>query len=317
MAGISALAFSSCAYDPYYSGGYGDGYGYGRSGFSTSYFVSTGSSRWAYDPYAGAYYDNNRRCYYDPYLNGYYPVGYRPRYVRGAPHPRGWSRGGSYCPPPSNIRSHSLTNYRNRSDRYRSLGRSWSGNVKVNTTGRNQSSGYGSRNQSSRYGSRDQRSSSSNWVRGSSGSSRTHGSFNGDRTNRQESISGSRGQHPSHSGRSSNSTRISGDRSGRSESGNYTPQSRGNTQSNSKQREMGSGRERGASNRSGSSNQPIPQQPSRDRSQRGGSNRSGNVANTPRSAPQSEQGNERSGGGSGREGSRRGKSEKIRGLGEG
>ena len=74
LAGIAALAVSSCAYDPYYSGGtsysggYGSGYGYGGSNFSTSFFVSTGSPRWGYDPYAGAYYDYTRRCYYDPYL---------------------------------------------------------------------------------------------------------------------------------------------------------------------------------------------------------------------------------------------------------
>ena len=109
LAGLAALAVSSCAYDPYYAGGsyssgYGDGYGYGGSSFSTSIFVGTGNPRWGYDPYAGAYYDYNRRAYYDPYLYGYYPVGYRPRYVSGAPHPGGWSRGHSYCPPPSRVR---------------------------------------------------------------------------------------------------------------------------------------------------------------------------------------------------------------------
>lgn len=132
-AGLSAFAVSSCAYDPYYSssyGGYGNGYGYGNSSFSTSFFVSTGSSRWGYDPYAGCYYDYTRRAYYDPYLSGYYPVGYRPRYVSGAPHPHGWSRGSSYCPPPSSVRTYNLTNYQNRTDRYRNLGRDWSRNVR-------------------------------------------------------------------------------------------------------------------------------------------------------------------------------------------
>lgn len=133
VSGLSAFAVSSCAYDPYYSasyGGYGDGFGYGNSSFSTSFFVNTGSSRWGYDPYAGCYYDFTRRAYYDPYLNGYYPVGYRPRYVFGSPHPHGWRRGASYCPPPSFVRSYNLTNYRNRTDRYRNLGKDWSRNVR-------------------------------------------------------------------------------------------------------------------------------------------------------------------------------------------
>lgn len=152
-AGVSALTITSCAYDPYYSGGYGDGYGYGGSGFSTSYFVSTGSTRWAYDPYAGAYYDYSRRCYYDPYLNGYYPVGYRPRYAYGSPHPHGWSRGSGYCPPPSHVRSYNLTNYHDRSERYRSLGRSWSDNVRVDTHGGNHDYRNGSRDQRGSLGS--------------------------------------------------------------------------------------------------------------------------------------------------------------------
>lgn len=146
VAGIATFVASSCAYDPYYSGGsysgnygggyggnYGDGYGYGNSSFSTSVFVGTGNPRWGYDPYAGAYYDYTRRSYYDPYLYGYYPVGYRPQYVHGSPHPRGWTRGSGYCPPPSRIRDYDLTNYRNRGERYRSLGRDWSSDVRVNT----------------------------------------------------------------------------------------------------------------------------------------------------------------------------------------
>ncbi len=145
VAGIAALAFSSCAYDPYYSGGssyasgsYGSGYGYGNSGFSTSFFVSTGNPRWGYDPYAGAYYDYTRRCYYDPYLSGYYPVGYRPRYVYGSPHPHGWRSGRSYIAPPSRIRSYNLTNYRDRTSRYQNLGRDWSRNVRQAPAGRDQ-----------------------------------------------------------------------------------------------------------------------------------------------------------------------------------
>ncbi len=137
VVGVAALGISSCTYDPYYSGssysssvGYGSGHGYGGSNFSTSFFVSTGSPRWGYDPYAGAYYDYNRRCYYDPYLSGYYPVGYRPRYVYGSPHPHGWRRGRSYIAPPSRIRSYNLTNYRDRTSRYQGLGRDWSKNVR-------------------------------------------------------------------------------------------------------------------------------------------------------------------------------------------
>lgn len=150
VAGIAALAVSSCAYDPYYTGtsysaGYGHGYGYGSSSFSTSVFVSTGNPRWGYDPYAGCYYDYTRRAYYDPYLYGYYPIGYRPRYVVGSPHPGGWTRGRSYCPPPSRIRSHSLTNYSNRAQSYRSLGRDWSRNVSVTAPAGSQRPGFDNR----------------------------------------------------------------------------------------------------------------------------------------------------------------------------
>ncbi len=154
--GISALAFSSCAYDPYYAGGggygYGDGYGYGGSGFSTSVFVSTGNPRWGYDPYAGAYYDYTRRCYYDPHLYGYYPVGYRPRYVYGAPHPHGWSRGQGHCPPPRYVRSHYIRDYHDRDGQYRSLGRSWSDNVRVSNPGRDQDNEYRDRDRDNSRG---------------------------------------------------------------------------------------------------------------------------------------------------------------------
>ncbi|MDP4625405.1 MAG: hypothetical protein NWT08_09740 [Akkermansiaceae bacterium] len=160
--GLSAFAVTSCAYDPYYSssyGGYGNGYGYGNSSFTTSYFVSTGSSRWGYDPYAGCYYDYTRRAYYDPYLSGYYPVGYRPRYVSGAPHPNGWSRGSGYCPPPSSVRSYNLTNYQDRTSRYRNLGRDWSRNVRSEP----------SRDQRPQFDNRDQRPSPFGGFQGGSG----------------------------------------------------------------------------------------------------------------------------------------------------
>lgn len=148
VAGVAAFAVSSCAYDPYYSGasyssggggyGYGDGYGYGGSNFSTSFFVSTGNPRWGYDPYAGSYYDYNRRCYYDPHLYGYYPVGYRPQYVYGSPHPHGWRQGRGSIAPPSRIRSYNLTNYEDRASRYQNLGRDWSRNVRSEPSGRDQ-----------------------------------------------------------------------------------------------------------------------------------------------------------------------------------
>lgn len=132
-----ALAFTSCAYDPYYSSaggsyssGYGDGYGYGGSNFSTSVFVSTGNPRWGYDPNCYSYYDYNRRCYYDPYLNGYYPVGYRPPVVVGCPHPYGWRPGRGYCPPPSYVRSGTVVNYRNRESAYRSSNYGWAKQVR-------------------------------------------------------------------------------------------------------------------------------------------------------------------------------------------
>lgn len=126
-----ALFAASCAYDPYYSEtsiGYGDGYGYGHSSFSTSVFVSTGSSRWGYDPHVNCYYDYNRRAYYDPFLYGYYPVGYRPPYIHGAPRPHGWRN--NYCPPPSRIRNTTLSGYRDRESLYRRSNHSWSKQIR-------------------------------------------------------------------------------------------------------------------------------------------------------------------------------------------
>jgi hypothetical protein len=140
-----ATLLGSCAYDPYYgSGGYGDsqssisygtgqGYGYGSSGFSTSVFVSTGNSRWGYDPYCNSYYDYTRRSYYDPYLYGYYPVGYRPPIIVGVPHPHGWRPGRGYCPPPSRVTNVTLVNYRNRESAYRNTDHSWARNVRTDS----------------------------------------------------------------------------------------------------------------------------------------------------------------------------------------
>lgn len=137
---VAALVVTSCAYDPYYSSadssyGYGDGYGYGGSSFSTSVFISTGDSRWGYDPYCHSYYDYHRRAYYDPYLYGYYPVGYRPAYVYGVPHPHGWRPGSRYCPPPSRISGRQLSNYRNRDELYRRSNYSWANQVRQRDNG--------------------------------------------------------------------------------------------------------------------------------------------------------------------------------------
>jgi hypothetical protein len=108
------------------------GHGYGGRNFSSSVFINTGNPRWAYDPYAGAYFDHSRSCYYDPHLCGYYPIGFRPAFVHGAPHPYGWRPGNSFCAPPSIIRSTTLSISHSRSHQYRSLGNSWSRNVRSN-----------------------------------------------------------------------------------------------------------------------------------------------------------------------------------------
>jgi hypothetical protein len=135
-AGAIGLFASSCAYDPYYDGGvgYDSGY-YGEGSYSTSLFISTGDSRWGYDPYCHSYYDYHRRAYYDPFLYGYYPVGYRPPVVYGVPHPHGWRPGSRYCPPPSRISSHVLGNYRDREGAYRRSNFSWSQKVRQRDQG--------------------------------------------------------------------------------------------------------------------------------------------------------------------------------------
>ncbi len=154
---IAAGTITSCAYDPYYAGGYynpgyagtgygygstdygyggtgygyGVGYGYGGPGFSTSFFVSTGDPRWGYDPYCYSYYDYYRRCYYDPYLYGYYPMGYRPYSVVGCPHPYGWRPGHGRCQPPHLVRNTALRNYQNRAGAYRNSNYGWAHQVRL------------------------------------------------------------------------------------------------------------------------------------------------------------------------------------------
>jgi len=134
--GLAALAFPSCAYTPYdpyyatnYRVGYGEGYGYGGRTFATTFFISTGDSRWGYDPDCHSYYDYRSRCYYDPYLYGYYPVGYRPVYVYGTPHPHGWSPGRNTIRPPSRVTNITISNYRDRESSYRSSSYSWARQV--------------------------------------------------------------------------------------------------------------------------------------------------------------------------------------------
>lgn len=134
---VATLLLASCAYDPYYSSasysyssaGYGYGHGYGGSSFSTSVLISTGSPRWGYCPYTYTYYDYTRRAYYDPYLYGYYPVGYRPPVLVGVPHPHGW-RQGRVMPPPTRVRTVTLTNYRDRESAYRQSQHSWAPRVR-------------------------------------------------------------------------------------------------------------------------------------------------------------------------------------------
>jgi hypothetical protein len=127
-ASVSTLVLSSCYVDPYYGGSVGYS-SYGSSGgYSSSLFVSTGDSRWAYDPYRYCYYDRIRGSYYDPYLYGYYPVGYLPTPIRGCPHPGGWS-GRGYCPPPSSVKIRNLSRYDDRLSNYNAANYNWSRKV--------------------------------------------------------------------------------------------------------------------------------------------------------------------------------------------
>lgn len=125
LAAATGTLLSSCTYDSCYYGGSNSLICSSVSGSSSSIFIKTGSSRWGYDPYRRCYYDYSRSCYYDPYLLGYYPRGYRPPVITGAPHPHGWHRGRSICPPPRNVRNHFINNHRNRYQQYCNLNHSW------------------------------------------------------------------------------------------------------------------------------------------------------------------------------------------------
>ena len=144
---VMSIASTSCVYDPFhtsvggsystgsgYGGGYSSRYGsnhsYGTGSYNTSLFISTGNSRWGYDPHSYCYYDYNRRAYYDPYLRGYYPVGYRPPVVYGVPHPHGWRPGRRHIAPPSSVSYVSVSNYRNRESAYRNSDFGWAKQVR-------------------------------------------------------------------------------------------------------------------------------------------------------------------------------------------
>lgn len=116
-AAVAVFGASSCSYyDPGYT--IGGSYRGGRHGgsVSTSLFVSTGDSRWGYDPTCFAYYDHRRSCYYDPFARCYYPSGVRPVLI-GRSHPHGWRPGRSHCPPPVNVRTIYAPSYRGSSTR--------------------------------------------------------------------------------------------------------------------------------------------------------------------------------------------------------
>lgn len=130
LLGAAALSslLSSCYYDPFLYGNSHTSASFGVSSFggntSTSFFVSTGDPRWAYDSYRFCYFDRYRSCYYDPFLYGYYPVGFLPAPIVGCPHPFGWS-GRGYCPPPQRVRNHTLSRYDNRISNYQAANYHW------------------------------------------------------------------------------------------------------------------------------------------------------------------------------------------------
>lgn len=168
-AALASALLSSCYYDPFYYGATSASYGVSSfgNGYSTSFFVSTGDPRWAYDPYRYCYFDRYRSCYYDPFLFGYYPVGYCPVPVRGCPHPYNWSGAGT-CPPPRTVRYNTLSRYDNRIGNYQAANYHWA--RKVSSSG---SSSWMNSNERSQLGQRATRStmsspsvSSPSWMNG-------------------------------------------------------------------------------------------------------------------------------------------------------
>ncbi len=192
-ASVAALLLGSCAYDSYHpantrtavSVGYGHGHGYGSNSFSTSFFWSTGDSRWGYDPYTRAYFDFNRRAYYDPWLYGYYPVGYRPPILVGVPHPVGYRQG--WCPPPRRITNVTIVNYNERKRAYRNTNHGWARNVRVDSRHQTNRGSSNTRQQpATRPSGRDSRDNQ--WNRDTNrGGSRSPAINSGGRVNRGES----------------------------------------------------------------------------------------------------------------------------------
>jgi hypothetical protein len=131
-AAVASSLLSSCYYDPFMYGNTQTSFGVSSfgNGVNTSFFVSTGDPRWAYDPYRYLYFDRFRSCYYDPFLFGYYPVGYLPVAVRGCPHPYNWS-GVGVCPPPRSVRSTTLSRYDNRVSNYNAANYHWARRVET------------------------------------------------------------------------------------------------------------------------------------------------------------------------------------------
>lgn len=139
---IAAASLSSCSLESSYhfkpaQTSVRSTVGYSSHGStSTSWFISTSNSRWAYDPTCRSYYDYETRCYYDPWLNGYYPRGFRPPVVVGVPHPHGWTQGMKSCPPPNYVRSIRLRDYQHRHQAYRKLNHAWARSIGSNHPGR-------------------------------------------------------------------------------------------------------------------------------------------------------------------------------------
>ena len=175
---ILGSLFSSCYYDPFVYGNTGASFGVSSFGgnTATSFFVSTGDPRWAYDPYRFAYYDRFRGAFYDPFLYGYYPVGFLPSPIIGCPHPFGWS-GMGVCPPPRTIRVRTLSRYDNRISNYQAANYHWS--RRVSSAGTNSWISDSERNQLTRQATLAQpASNSSTWRNGSLNRTQTSPNFN-------------------------------------------------------------------------------------------------------------------------------------------
>jgi hypothetical protein len=195
-AALSSL-FSSCYYDPFLYGNSHTSASFGVSSFggntSTSFFVSTGDPRWAYDSYRFCYFDRYRSCYYDPFLYGYYPVGFLPAPIVGCPHPFGWS-GRGYCPPPQRIRNHTLSRYDNRISNYQAANYHWA--RRANAIGTSSWASSSERNQlrsqSLQSTSFRETSTSPSWQNGGLNRAPQMNSFSPSRTDSSAGLRGAR-----------------------------------------------------------------------------------------------------------------------------